>query len=91
VAPERSIGQAWRAATEVVPLARCAGRIAAEPVCPYPPGIPLLVPGERIDAARADWLLEQRTLWSGGIPALLRVVRNDADTVAPVPPSPWAP
>jgi lysine decarboxylase len=78
-APERPIGQAWRAPSEAVPLERCADRIAAEPVCPYPPGIPLLVPGERIDALRAEWLLEQRLLWSGGIPAQIRVNRNDAD------------
>ncbi|MBO8164849.1 MAG: aminotransferase class I/II-fold pyridoxal phosphate-dependent enzyme [Brevibacillus sp.] len=33
-----------------VPLEEAEGRIAAEMVIPYPPGIPLLVPGERIDA-----------------------------------------
>lgn len=31
-----------------VPLETSVGRIAAETVCPYPPGIPVLVPGERI-------------------------------------------
>lgn len=30
-------------------LSEAAGRIAAETVCPYPPGIPLLVPGELIE------------------------------------------
>ncbi len=29
-------------------------------VCPYPPGIPLLVPGEMLDEARVDWLIEQK-------------------------------
>ncbi|MFM7362041.1 MAG: lysine decarboxylase, partial [Cyanobium sp.] len=90
-APAGSIGWAWRASAETVPLEHSAGRIAAEPLCPYPPGIPLLVPGERIDVARAGWLQEQRRFWSEAIPARLRVVRNDADTVAPVPPSPRAP
>jgi arginine decarboxylase len=32
-----------------VPLARAAGRIAAEAITPYPPGIPLVMPGERLD------------------------------------------
>ncbi|MDM7951937.1 MAG: aminotransferase class I/II-fold pyridoxal phosphate-dependent enzyme [Cyanobium sp. CZS 25K] len=73
-APALPIGVAWRAPAEAVPLEEAAGRVAAAPICPYPPGIPLLVPGERIDAARADWLLAQRRLWPGQI----------ADTVAVV-------
>ena len=34
-----------------VQLERAAGLICAEAVCPYPPGIPVLVPGEEIDEA----------------------------------------
>ncbi|GAA2293731.1 ornithine decarboxylase [Streptomyces atrovirens] len=33
---------------EDVPVARAAGRIAAEMVTPYPPGIPAVLPGERL-------------------------------------------
>jgi lysine decarboxylase len=72
--PELPLGEAWRAPAEVVPLAGAAGRIAAEPLCPYPPGIPLLVPGERIDPARAGWLGQQQTLWPGQIADTVRVV-----------------
>jgi lysine decarboxylase len=72
--PEQPLAQAWRAPAERLPFAAVAGRIAAEPLCPYPPGIPLLIPGERIDAARRDWLLEQRQLWPGQIPDTVRVV-----------------
>jgi len=72
--PEMPLEQAWRAATERLPLAAVAGRVAAEPLCPYPPGIPLLIPGERIDAARRDWLLEQRRLWPGQIADTVKVV-----------------
>jgi lysine decarboxylase len=50
------------------------GRLAAEPLCPYPPGIPLLIPGERIDAARADWLVQQQQLWPGQIADTVKVV-----------------
>lgn len=32
-----------------LPLARAAGEIASEPLCPYPPGIPLVWPGEIIE------------------------------------------
>jgi lysine decarboxylase len=72
--PELPIGEAWRAPAEAVPLAATVGRIAAEPLCPYPPGIPLLVPGERIDPARAVWLQQQARLWPGQIADTVRVV-----------------
>ena len=35
---------------ELLPLAACEGRIAALPVCPCPPAIPLAMPGEVLDA-----------------------------------------
>jgi len=38
--------QAVRLAPSWAPLAESAGRICAELVCPYPPGIPVLLPGE---------------------------------------------
>ena len=41
---------------ESVPLNQCSGRIAAALVTPYPPGIPLLVPGQRIQQAHIDYL-----------------------------------
>jgi lysine decarboxylase len=57
-----------------VPLAAAAGELAAEPLCPYPPGIPLLIPGERIDAERAAWLQQQQRLWTGQIADTVSVV-----------------
>ena len=39
---------AFFARAEEMPAERCAGRIAAEMVSPYPPGIPVVLPGERI-------------------------------------------
>ena len=42
------------ASCELIPLEESQGRIAAELVCPYPPGIPILVPGEEITEACAD-------------------------------------
>ena len=41
--------EAFFSADETVPLSRAAGRIAAEAITPYPPGIPLVMPGERLD------------------------------------------
>jgi lysine decarboxylase len=34
--------------TEDVPLDRAAGRVAAEMITPYPPGVPAVLPGERL-------------------------------------------
>jgi arginine decarboxylase len=41
---------------EVVPAEEAPGRIAAEMATPYPPGVPLLLPGERINKAAVDYL-----------------------------------
>jgi arginine/lysine/ornithine decarboxylase len=42
--------------TEMVPAAKAAGRVAAEQITPYPPGIPAVVPGERLNDAVIDYL-----------------------------------
>lgn len=42
---------------EVVPVAEAAGRIAAEQITPYPPGIPVALPGERLNQAVVDYLV----------------------------------
>lgn len=41
---------------ETVPAEKASGRIAAEQMTPYPPGIPALVPGERLNDAVIDYL-----------------------------------
>ncbi|MFM7269435.1 MAG: lysine decarboxylase [Cyanobium sp.] len=74
--PVLAVGEAWRGPAEVVLLETAAGRIAAEPLCPYPPGIPLVIPGERLDASRVAWLVRQRRRWPGQIAATVRVVAN---------------
>jgi len=42
--------------TEDVPARDAVGRVGAEQITPYPPGIPVIVPGERINAAVVDYL-----------------------------------
>lgn len=60
--PERtcSVRQAWFAPKREIPLAQAAGHICARPVTPYPPGVPLLYPGERIQQVHIEFL---RTGW----------------------------
>jgi arginine/lysine/ornithine decarboxylase len=41
---------------ESVPAGQAVGRIAAEQITPYPPGIPVIIPGERITTALLDYL-----------------------------------
>ncbi|SHN45977.1 aminotransferase class I/II-fold pyridoxal phosphate-dependent enzyme [Cryptosporangium aurantiacum] len=41
--------EAHFAATENIPLERAVGRTSAEPITPYPPGVPAVMPGERLD------------------------------------------
>jgi arginine/lysine/ornithine decarboxylase len=41
---------------ESVPAVEAVGRVAAEQVTPYPPGIPALIPGERITEQIVDYL-----------------------------------
>ena len=40
--------QAYFAPTETMPIDRASDRLCGELICPYPPGIPLLMPGETI-------------------------------------------
>jgi arginine decarboxylase len=41
---------------EMVAASQACGRIAAEQITPYPPGVPAVVPGERLDDAVIDYL-----------------------------------
>ena len=47
---------AFFARTEQVPANKAAGRVAAEMLTPYPPGIPAALPGERLTPAVIDYL-----------------------------------
>ncbi|GGL11749.1 aminotransferase class I/II-fold pyridoxal phosphate-dependent enzyme [Mangrovihabitans endophyticus] len=42
--------------TRAIPIAQAAGRVCAEQITPYPPGIPALIPGERISPELIDYL-----------------------------------
>ena len=57
---------AWTAMTsgkvEHVPLAELAGRITAVLLTPYPPGIPLVVPGERVTQRMVDYLVVESAI-----------------------------
>jgi lysine decarboxylase len=56
--------EAFLGAQEVVLAARAAGRIAAESLATYPPGIPNVLPGERLTSETLAYI--ERTLQLGG-------------------------
>ncbi len=50
--------EAFLGPQEVIPFAAAAGRIAAEGLAAYPPGIPNVLPGERLTAETLDYIRE---------------------------------
>ena len=74
--------EAFLGRQESVPAAAAVGRVAAESLATYPPGIPNVLPGERLTAETLDYI--QRTLELGGsvrgaVDRELRTVRVVAD------------
>ena len=67
ILPERvtTIAQALRMAREAVPLAEAVGRVAAQYAWAYPPGVPLIAPGERVGG---HFVAEARRYVEAGIP-----------------------
>lgn len=62
--PVVSPREAFFAAQTMVPIAQSINRIAAETICPYPPGIPTLVIGEQVSQEAIESL--QKILRAGG-------------------------
>ncbi|MPM99108.1 Arginine decarboxylase [bioreactor metagenome] len=54
-----TIREATFAAMELIALEGAAGRVAAEPIGIYPPGIALVMPGERISKDAIEYLNEE--------------------------------
>ncbi|HUK70816.1 MAG TPA: DegT/DnrJ/EryC1/StrS family aminotransferase [Streptosporangiaceae bacterium] len=62
VTPQQVLGprEAFFAQTETVAAEAAVGRVSAELVAPYPPGVPVLAPGELVTRAALDALREVR-------------------------------
>ncbi|MFH1367811.1 MAG: aminotransferase class I/II-fold pyridoxal phosphate-dependent enzyme [Elusimicrobiota bacterium] len=61
-----------------VPLPKAAGHIAAQTLTPYPPGIPVVIPGERITKEICEYLMdmtEKNIRISGQETEMLRTVK----------------
>ncbi len=82
--------EAYLGVQEVVPAAQAVGRVAAESLATYPPGIPNVLPGERLTAETLAYV--QQTLELGGSvrgasDRLLHTVRVVAERRAPRAPA----
>ncbi len=59
---------------EECPVTECVGRVAAEYVWAYPPGVPIIIPGERISADFLKAKLDALESDSGLLPNAIRVL-----------------
>ncbi|SEN64750.1 aminotransferase class I/II-fold pyridoxal phosphate-dependent enzyme [Lihuaxuella thermophila] len=57
VSPVESLGEIKKGPREQIPLAQAVGRISTEMIVPYPPGIPLILPGEPFTPEVVDYLM----------------------------------
>jgi arginine decarboxylase len=78
VQPQILPRQVFYGAKETVPFSKSAGRICAESIAFYPPGIPVVVPGEVITPeliAYCQQLLQLKLLVHGAADATLKTIR----------------
>jgi arginine decarboxylase len=64
--PRRAFQRLMAGDAEKVPLGEMAGRVVAVGVIPYPPGIPIVMPGENVGAPDGPWLTYLRILQEYG-------------------------
>lgn len=55
------VSVAMKSESEQVPSNEALGRICTEFITPYPPGIPILVPGEVVDQESFDYLIKHKS------------------------------
>ena len=59
-AQDTAVWEAWDSPSEQIPLEQSVGRTVCEFVYLYPPGIPILAPGERISEKAVNTILEYK-------------------------------
>lgn len=72
-----AMGEAVRRPIELVSLKKAVGRVSGGFVTPYPPGVPVLVPGELVTAETASYLE-----WCWNLGWQIRGVQATDDTMA---------
>ncbi len=72
--PSVSCAVAWQAKSKTLSLEESVGETSTELIAPYPPGIPMILPGEVLDQTRVDWLIDQHRLWPQQISMEIKVI-----------------
>lgn len=72
--------EAFFAPQRRVPVAEAVGQISADSLCPYPPGIPLVLPGEVITA---EALAQLQAIQAAG--GMITGLRDALETLRIVP------
>jgi arginine decarboxylase len=76
--PRRAFQELMAGHAEKVPLEEMAGRVVGVGVIPYPPGIPIVMPGEDLGPADGPWLTYLRLLqhWGHTFPGFAKEVEG---------------
>jgi arginine decarboxylase len=76
--PRKAFQKLMAGDAEKVPLAKLANRTVGVGVIPYPPGIPIVMPGENIGAADGPWIKYLHTLeeWGHKFPGFAKEVEG---------------
>ena len=74
MSPIISCSSAVNSINKEVDLLDAIGEISVELICPYPPGIPIVIPGQLLNKSFVYWLIDQKRLYPNLIPNKLRVV-----------------
>ena len=76
--------RAWDAENVLVPLAECVGKVGAEFINLYPPGIPLLVPGEMMTENLCNRIVEAVSM-DLNVQGIIKSESNVKDAAAKCP------
>jgi arginine decarboxylase len=76
--PRQAFQQLMAGDAEKLPLDELPGRTVGVGVIPYPPGIPIVMPGENLGAADGPWLTYLRLLetWGHTFPGFTKEVEG---------------
>ena len=76
--PRRAFQRLMAGEAEQVPLDKMANRVVGVGVIPYPPGIPIVMPGENIGPADGPWLTYLRAVqeWGETFPGFAKEVEG---------------
>jgi arginine decarboxylase len=79
--PRQAFQKLMAGDAELVPLPKIANRVVGVGVIPYPPGIPIVMPGESIGPANGGWIsyLKALQLWGERFPGFAKEVEGTVE------------